>query len=80
MLDDWALSVVVPIFKGKGDAFNCIEDSRKGAREEIVVYGESGRDAIWFYARQRNDRYIVHFEEAARGILRHGEEVVYVLL
>ena len=22
--DDWALSVVVPIFKGKGDAMNCI--------------------------------------------------------
>ena len=23
MLDEWALSVVVPIFKGKGDAMNC---------------------------------------------------------
>ena len=23
MLDDWALSVVVPIFKGKGDAMSC---------------------------------------------------------
>ena len=40
---------------------------------------ESGQDAIWFYARQRNDRCSVHSEEAARGILRQGEEVVYVL-
>ena len=32
----------------------------------IVVYGESGRDAIRFYARQRNDRCSVHFEEVTR--------------
>ena len=45
MLDDWVPSVVVPIFKGKGDAMNCMayrgvkllvracsEDSRKGER------------------------------------------------
>ena len=24
MPDDWALSVMVPIFKGKGDAMNCM--------------------------------------------------------
>ena len=51
MSDEWALSVVVPICKGKGDAMSCgvyrgaracNEDCRKGAGEEIVVYGESG--------------------------------------
>ena len=36
--------------------------------------------AIWFYARQRDDRCSVHFEEITRGVLRQGEEVVYVLL
>ena len=69
MLDDWALSVVVPIFKGKGDAMSCMafrgekllsracnEDNKKGAREEIAAYGESGQDAIWLYAKQRNDK------------------------
>ena len=38
--------------------------------------GESGRDAIQFYARQRNDRCSVHFEEVTRGVLRQGEEVM----
>ena len=42
---------------------------------EINVEG----DAIWFYARQRNDRCSLHSEEAARQILRQGEKVVYVL-
>ena len=49
MPDEWVLSVVVPIFKGKGDAISCgeyrggkvarafNEDCRKGAREEIVA-------------------------------------------
>ena len=59
----------------------CNEDCRKGAREEIAAYGESRRDAIRFYVRQRNDRIrcSVHFEEVTRGVLRQGEEVVYVL-
>ena len=30
----------------------CDEDCRKGPREENVAYSESGRDAIWFYAKQ----------------------------
>ena len=42
------------------------------------MYGEIGQDAIWFYARERNDRCSVHSEEAVRGILRQGE-VVYVI-
>ena len=65
--------------KGSEVAKVCNEDSRKGAREEIVAYGESGQDAIWFYARQRNDRCSVHSEEVTRGVFRQGEEVVYVL-
>ena len=70
MPDEWVLSVVVSIFKGKRDAMSCgayrevtracNEDCKKGAREENAPYGESGRDAIWFYARQRNNRYSVH--------------------
>ena len=51
ILDDWVLSVVVPIFKGKGNAVSwrykgsevataCSEDCRKGAREEIVSFSE----------------------------------------
>ena len=44
-----------------------------------MAYGESGRDAVWFYAKQRNGRCSVHFEEVIRGVLRQGEEVVYVL-
>ena len=46
MPDDWALSVVVTIFKGKGDARACNEDGRKGATEEIAAYGESAQEAI----------------------------------
>ena len=46
---------------GGEDTRTCNEDCRKGAREEIVEYGESGQDVIWFYARQRNDRYSVPF-------------------
>ena len=84
--DEWALSVVVPIFKGKGDAKNCgayrgvttacNEDCRKGAGEENAAYGESGRDAVWFYATQRNNRCSVHFKEVTRGVLGQGDEVV----
>ena len=43
-----------------------------------MAYGESGRDAIWFYARQRNNRCSIHFKEVTRGVLRQGEEVVYM--
>ena len=57
----------------------CNEDCRKGAKEENVAYGESGRDAIWFYARQRNNGCSVHFKEVTRGVLRQGEEVVYCM-
>ena len=36
----------------------CNEDCRTGAREENAAYGESGRDATWFCARQRNNKVI----------------------
>ena len=55
-----------------------IGDCRKGTREENAAYGESGRDAIWFYARQRQ-RCSVHFKEVTKGVLKQGEEVVYVI-
>ena len=88
MPDEWEPSAVVPIFKEKEDAMSC--RAYRGVKllkhvmmivekvlEEIEAYGESGRDAIWFYARQRNDRWSVHFE-VTRGVLRQ-EEVEYVL-
>ena len=50
----------------------------RGAREENAAYGESGRDAVWFYARHRNNRCSVHFKEVTRGVIGQGE-VVYVL-
>ena len=78
MPEEWALSVVVPIFKGKGDAMNCGVWGTEGAREENAAYGESGQDAIWFYATQRLNRCSAHFKEVTR-VLRQGEEVVYVL-
>ena len=80
---------VVPVFLGKGDAMSCgayrgvklLEHAMKIVEkgEENAAYGESGRDAIWFYARQRNNRCSVHFKEVTRLVLRQGEEVVYVL-
>ena len=90
MPDEWALSVVVPIFKGKGNAMSC------GAYREVKLLGHAMKivqkvqerrlqrmvkvdNAIRFYARQRNDRCSVHFEKVTRGVLRQGEEVVYVL-
>ena len=91
MPDEWALSVVVPIFKGKGDARSCgayrgvkllehaMKICRKGAREENAACGGSGRDAIWFYARQRDNSCSVDFKEVTKGVLIRGEEVVYVL-
>ena len=32
-----------------------------------------------FYARQRNNRCSLDFKEVRRGVLRKGEQVVYVL-
>ena len=82
---------MVPIFKGKGEAMSCmayrgvklLEQAMKivekvQLREEIATYGESGLDAIWFYAMQRNDRCSVH-SEVSRRVLSQGKEVVYVL-
>ena len=88
MLDEWALSVVVPIFKGKGHAMSCgayrrvklLEHAMKiieKVLERIMQHMASGQLAIWFYARQRSNRCSVHFKEATRGVLRQGE-VVYV--
>ena len=84
MLDEWALSVVVPIFKGKGDAMSCgayrggeviracNEDGRKGAREEIAAYGESGRDAIWCYARLKVKGMV--YRSCVRVAMLYGSE------
>ena len=62
--------------KGSEVTTACNEDCRKGAGEENAAYGESGRDAVWFYATQRNNRCSVHFKEVTRGVLGQGEEVV----
>ena len=90
MPDNWPLSVVVPIFEGKGNAMNCMayrgvkllehamEIVEKVPERRFAAYGESARDAIWFYARQRKNICSVQSKEAAKGILRQGE-VVYVL-
>ena len=91
MPDEWALSVVVLIFKGKGDKMSCgayrgvrllehamkiVEKVLKRRLQRMVKVDEM---QIWFYARQRNNRCSVHFEEVTRGVLRQGEEAVYVL-
>ena len=53
MPDEWALSVVVPIFKGKGDAMSCgaracNEDCRKGASgERFLIFGGSCECKWW---------------------------------
>ena len=83
MPDEWALSVVVPIFKGKGDAMSC--GAYRGvkllelAMKIVEKVLERRLRRIRFYVRQRNDRCSVHFEEVTRGVLRQGDEVVYVL-
>ena len=88
MPHECALSVVVQILEEKGNAMNCgayrrvklLEHAMKIVEkvlEKNVAYGESGRDAVWFYAWQRNKRNSAHFEEVTRGVL--GQEVVYVL-
>ena len=90
MPDEWAPSVLIPIFKGKGDAMSCggyrgvklleHEDRTKGAREENAAYGESRRDAIWFYARQRNNRCSVHFKEVTRSTYPRRRSCICALL
>ena len=85
--DEWALSVVVPIFKGKGDAMNC--GAYRGVKllqhaMKIVekVLGRRMRhmvkvDEMQFgFMPQRNNRCSVHFKEVTRGVLGQGEEVV----
>lgn len=72
MPDEWALSVVVPIFKGKGNAMSCgayrgvkllehavkiVEKVLERRLQRMVKVG----NAIRFYARQRNDRCSVYF-------------------
>ena len=39
------------------------------------MYGESGQDAIWFYAKQRKERYSVHSEEVTTGVLIQGKKL-----
>ena len=85
MPDEWTLSFVVPIFKGKGDAMSCgayrevrlLEHAMKIVEKVLEGrmwhYGDSGRNAIWFYARQRNNTCSLHFKEVTRGVLRQGE-------
>ena len=89
MPDEWALSVVVPIFKGKGDAMNCgayrgvkllehaMKIVEKGAREENMAYGKWTRCSL-VLCQAKDNRCSVHFEEITRGVLGQGEEVVYV--
>ena len=89
MPDDWVLSVVVSIFKGKGDAMNCMAYRELKLLEHAMKIVEKvlerrlrhtvKADEMQFgliYARQKNGRCSVHSEEAARRILRQGEEVV----
>ena len=37
--------------------------TRQGAREENAAYGENGRDAVWFYTRQRDNRCLRGLQE-----------------
>ena len=74
-------TVVVAILNVKWNAMSCgayrrvrmlehaIKIVEKVLEKRLWRYGESGRYAIWFYARQRNDRYSVHFEVVTRGVL-----------
>ena len=85
MPDEWALGVMVPIFKIKEDALSCEAYRRVKLLEHAMESVEKVLerrlchmvkvDAIWFYARQRNGRCSVYSEEVARGILRQGKVV-----
>ena len=91
MLDEWGLSVVVPIFKGKGDAMNC------GAYRGVKLLGHAMKIVEKVLERRMRGMVKVDemrfgfmpgketidavfiFEEVTRGVLGQGEEVVYVL-
>ena len=82
MPDDWVLSDVVPIFKGKGDIMNYMAYRGVKLLEHTIktvekVLGRRLRRMV--KVDKMIDRCSVHSEEAARGILRQGEEIIYVL-
>ena len=82
--DEWALSVVVPIFKGKGDAMSC--GAYRGVKllEHAMKIAEKVLERRLRHMVKVGDMQFgfvpgsVHFE-VKRGVLRQGEEVVYVL-
>ena len=92
MLDDWALSVMVPIFKGKGDAMSC------GAYRGVKLLEHAMK--IVEKVLEKRLRCMVNVDEMQFGfmpgkgtidavfilrrlqeeyLIRQGKEVVYVL-
>ena len=80
MRDEWALSVVVPIFKGKGDAMSCgVYRGVKLLEHAMKIVEKVLERRMRCMVKVDDNRCSVHFKEVTRGVLRQGEEVVYVL-
>ena len=73
------MAVVVGTWSFSLEAVKSISDKLKSGKScvDALESGMNGEfcqsvffiDAIWFYARQRNDRCGVHFEKVTRGVL-----------
>ena len=78
MPDYWALSVVVPNFMGKGNAMSCTTYRGVKLLEHAMKIVEKVLERRLRHMLKWT-RCSVHSEEATRGTLREGENVVYVL-
>ena len=91
MPNEWALSVVVPIFKGKGDAMSCGAYREMKLLEHVMTIVEKVLETrmrcmvkvdemkVGLMPGQGTIDAVFHFKEVTRGVFRQGEEVVYVL-
>ena len=88
MPDEWKTSVIVPIFKGKGDVMSCgsyrgvklLEHAMKIVERvlERRIRTLVNLNEMQIYARKRNSGCDIHCEKNAGGISKEEQEVVYV--
>ena len=78
MSKDWKTSVMVPIYKGKGDVTNCSAYTNK--RVKLLEHGMKiiervleKRIKALIYTRKRDNRCSFYSEKNGKGI--HGEKI-----
>ena len=90
MPDEWKASVIVPIFKGKGDVMSCgsyrgvkllehaIKIVERVLERQLQTLVNLNEMQFEFMPGKKVSGCDIHFEKNARGISKEGQEVVYV--